>query len=70
MWLKIEGGRMLNLDLITMVEPHKGGTATVWDGGVNIVPESRVVYRYFYGGEHDLAAKFPPESSAGQTASE
>jgi hypothetical protein len=63
MFLKIEGGRLLNLDLVTLVEPHPRNTASVWDGGVNIVAESRIVHRYFFGGEHGLAEEFPPKKN-------
>lgn len=47
MWLEIEGGVLLNLDLIDKIEPtHHKGIAAAWVGGV-MQTESKILYQYF-----------------------
>ena len=48
MWIKIEGHRIVNLDLVEIMElHHTRKTATVWNCGVNVAADSHVLYRYF-----------------------
>lgn len=61
-YLRLEDNRLLNVELISIVEPHpRSKTASVWDGGVNVVSESSVVYRFFYEHEHGLLEGFEAE---------
>lgn len=47
MWLEIEGGVLINLELVDKIEPtHHKKTATAWIGGI-VQAESRILYQYF-----------------------
>ena len=48
MFLEIEGDKLLNIDLVDVVElNHQKMSATLWSGGVNVSSESKIAYRYF-----------------------
>lgn len=48
MWLEIEGGVWLQLDLIEKIEPKQyEGTAVAWAGGVIMAPDSKILYQHF-----------------------
>lgn len=62
MYLLIEGHRLLNLDLVSMVEMNnRTKTATVWERGVNVASDSRIVYRHFSNEESVQVLELPAE---------
>lgn len=48
MFLELEDGSLLNVTLVEKVEfRHQARTATVWSGGIVLMAESAIAYRYF-----------------------
>jgi len=48
MWLLVEDGSIINLDLVSKVVPkHHQKTATVYEAGIVAVADSKVAYRFF-----------------------
>jgi hypothetical protein len=47
-WLEIEGGVWLNLELIEKIEPRRHeGTAVAWAGGVIMAADSKILFQHF-----------------------
>ncbi len=52
MWLMLENGTLVNLELVSRVElNHHKGEATLINQGVNEHTDSRVAYEHFMGHE-------------------
>ena len=48
MWLLVENGSLINLDLISRVEAnHQKKQATLYEGGILAVGDSSIAYNYF-----------------------
>ena len=48
MFLKIEGGAIINIDLISRVDINDmKKVATVWDSGIVLCHDSKIVYDFF-----------------------
>ncbi len=58
MWLKVEDGTLINLELVDKVIFHTHSQkATMWAGGIIIFPESNIAFRYFQ--QERLLAQLP-----------
>jgi hypothetical protein len=64
MHLELEDGRIVNVELITVLEmDHRRKNATVWDAGVRTISDSHILYRYFAAQQK---ITLPPEEDSVQ----
>ena len=59
-FLRIEADRMVNLELVDIVElKHNKQVASLWTGGVIQVPDSAICYAYFAENQGDIVTMVP-----------
>ena len=62
MFIKVEGERLVNLDLVEVVELyHSKRLASAYCGGAVTVPDSHILYLHFTGIELEKTPEEPKE---------